>query len=73
MLHELLITHCTNTSVTKSETTSEMLPAIPSASKMTFPGDHIPIRKVLLLDAKILADMQEQFNSLINGSEDIMF
>ena len=44
----------TNISAAPSETKVELLPAIPSNSKMIFPDDHTPVRKVLLQDAKIL-------------------
>ena len=54
-----------NISVITPETNSEILSAIPSASKMISPGAHIPVRKMLLQDAKT-ADMQEQLNSLIH-------
>ena len=45
---------------TASETEVGILPAIPASSKMIFPGDHIPLRKLLLKDAPILVDMQEK-------------
>ena len=55
-----------------SEPNVEMLPLIPTTSKMIFPGDHIPLRKVLLQDMKISADRQEKLNSLIHTFENIM-
>ena len=39
---------------------------------MIFPGDHTPIRKVLLQDAKILSETQEKLNGLIHAFKDIM-
>ena len=42
------------------------------SSKMIFPGDYTPVRKVLLQGAKILVEMQEQLNGLIHAFEDIM-
>ena len=50
----------------------EILPAIPACSKMMFPGDHTPPRKVVLQDAKISEDTQEKVNSLWYIFEDIM-
>ena len=44
-----------NVCVTTSETNTEILPAIPSVSKMIFPGDPPPVRKVLLQGANISA------------------
>ena len=40
-----------NILVATSETKIEILPAIPENSKMIFPHDHTPLRKVLLQDA----------------------
>ena len=39
---------------------------------MIFPGDHTPVRKDLLHDAKILVEMQEKMKGLIHAFEDIM-
>ena len=39
---------------------------------MIFPGDHTPVRKVLLEDAEILVKTQEKLNGLIYAFEDIM-
>ena len=36
-----------------------MLPVIPAGSKMIFPGDHTPVQKVLLQDAKISKETWE--------------
>ena len=61
-----------NISAVPSETKGEIFPAIPSNSKMIFPGEHTPVRKVLLQDLKILLEMQEKLNGLIQTFEDIM-
>ena len=61
-----------NISVLTSETNSAILLALSSTSKMIFLGDYMPVKKVLLQDTKISADMQEQLNSLIYALEDIM-
>ena len=58
--------------VAPSETKDEILPAIPPDYKMIFPCDHIPVRKVLLKDAKISVETQEKLNGLIHALEDIM-
>ena len=47
-----------NILVTKSKTNLEILPVIPAGSKMVFPDDLTPLRKVVLQDAKILVDTQ---------------
>ena len=39
---------------------------------MIFPGDHTPIRKVVLQDAKISADTQEKLTCLLYTFEDVM-
>ena len=58
--------------VTTSETNVEILPAIPANSKMIFPGDHIPLRKVVLQDIIISADTQTKLKYLLHKSEDII-
>ena len=52
-------------------TKAEIFPANPSDSKMIFPGDDTPIRKVLLQDAIILVETQEKWNSQIHTFEDM--
>ena len=61
-----------NISAAPSETRAELLPAIPSDSKMISPGNHTPVRKVLLQDAKIFEETQEKLNVLIHAFEFIM-
>ena len=47
--------------------------AIPSNSEMIFPGDHTPVRKVLLQYSKILLEEpQEKLNGIIHAVEDII-
>ena len=40
---------------------------------MIFPGDHTPLRKLVLQDAKFSADIQEKINSLLHTFEDIIY
>ena len=42
-----------NISAEVSDMEVEMLPAVPINSKMTFPGDHTPVRKVVLQEGEI--------------------
>ena len=76
--HHLLIARCSSESaivnilVTTSEVDVELLPAIPASSKMIFPGDHIPLSKVVLQNAKMLADTQVKLNCLLHTYGDIM-
>ena len=58
--------------VATSETKVEILPAIPARGKTIFPGDHTPLRKVLLQDAKVSADMQEKLNGVIHALKNIV-
>ena len=39
---------------------------------MIFPGDHIPVRKVLLQGKKITVEIKEKLNGLIYAFENIM-
>ena len=49
-----------NISYATSETKVDMLLAIPTTSKMIFPGDHTSVREVLFQDAKIFVETQEK-------------
>ena len=62
-----------NTSGATSKTKAEILPAIPTSSKMIFLGNNTPVRKVLLQDAKISVDVQEKLYGLIHVFQDIVF
>ena len=61
-----------NISITTSKTNAEILPAFPSASKMIFPCDLTPVRKVLLQDVETSADAQEKLDRLKHAFKDIM-
>ena len=61
-----------NISATTLETNVDILPVIQTNSEMIFPGDHTPIREVVLQDAKIVEDTQEKLNCLLHPFEDIM-
>ena len=39
---------------------------------MISPGEYIPVRKILLQDAKILVKTPEELDGLIHAFEDIM-
>ena len=61
-----------NILATMPGTAVEMLPAILTGSKIIFLGDHIPLWKVVLQDAKCSEDTQEDLKYLLHTFKDIM-